>query len=71
MAEEQVVRVTDLELEDGWKYSGPMLRGLPEGQGLEVGPQGEEFNGIFKKGKKCGYGVYKFANKSVYRGHFR
>ena len=48
--------MVDLQLEDGWTYSGPVVKGVPEGKGEEYGPNGEFYKGDFKQGKKCGMG---------------
>lgn len=32
--------VADLLLPDGWKYTGQIVRGIPEGEGEEYGPSG-------------------------------
>ena len=38
--EEEKAIVADLPLPDNWRYTGLVLKGIPEGQGEEHGPQG-------------------------------
>lgn len=54
---------------DGYVYAGEFKDGLPHGQGEWKSPEGtESFLGEWKRGKKHGFGLMKFANGDVYEG---
>ena len=60
--------MAELLMPDNWRYTGFVLKGVPEGQGEEHGPQGEFYKGEFKNGSKEGQGEYRFSNGTVYKG---
>jgi hypothetical protein len=44
---------------------------MPEGQGEELGPNGDRYVGSFVNGQKNGDGTYCFSNSGIYRGQFK
>ncbi len=50
---------------------GRIFKGDLEGKGVEICPNGSNFNGDFKNGKKNGYGVLKFKNGDEYAGEWK
>ncbi len=48
------------------------MGGLREGQGSwkSAAGSGDSYSGAYQKDKKNGYGIYRWANGTLYEGHF-
>lgn len=65
-----VEQVRDLILADGSVYTGTMLEGFPDGQGVKRFPDGGKYEGAFRKGLRQGSGTMNWPNGDCYRGHW-
>ena len=61
----------DLQLEDGVKYTGEALDGLPHGQGTMTYPDGTKHVGEFRNGLPNGQGTGTYPLGSVYVGEYK
>jgi hypothetical protein len=59
-----------LDFENGDRYAGQMLKGVPHGQGAYLFANGERYLGDFRKGAYHGQGLFTFANGSRYLGQW-
>ena len=66
-----VVSKAAVSFEDGSKYDGQLVNGVPEGHGSIVFPEGGKYTGEFKNGMMDGEGVYNYPNGSTYEGSFK
>ena len=55
-------------LDNGDRYTGKMVDGLPDGRGRIVYTDGEQYEGFFVRGKRHGRGRYLYGDESVYEG---
>ncbi len=69
MAEVQKVRVEDYNIDIGL-YTGPLLRGKPEGDGRLACYNGDSYEGQWKAGLFHGKGRYVFADGNIYDGEW-
>ena len=58
-------------LEDGVKYTGEAVDGLPHGQGTFTFPDGTKYVGEFKDDKYHGQGTFTWPDGTRYVGEFR
>lgn len=59
-----------LDFDNGDRYAGQMLKGVPHGQGAYLFANGERYLGDFRKGAYHGQGLFTFANGSRYLGQW-
>lgn len=52
-------------------YSGTFCRGLWEGHGTLVYPNGDSFEGRFQQGQKQGEGKFQWADGACYEGEYQ
>ncbi len=60
-----------LDFENGDRYAGQMLKGLPHGQGAYLFVNGERYLGDFRKGTYNGQGLFAFSDGSRYLGQWK
>jgi len=60
--------VEEFALTDGSVYSGQLLRGVPDGDGLKAWPDGKRYQGEFQGGSAHGTGTCFLADGSKYVG---
>jgi hypothetical protein len=67
-------KVTDYELVDPYgekgRYSGLLIRGMPDGQGLMHYEDGRTYTGEWKRGRWHGKGKTVFINGDIYTGDY-
>lgn len=57
--------------EKGWRYEGPVERGLAHGHGYMKMAAGHQYEGGFAEGLRDGIGVYLYRNGDRYDGSFK
>ena len=57
----------EIKFNDGSKYIGQVLNGLPHGRGIWYSTNGDRYEGDFKNGKKEGKGIYYY-NREPFKG---
>ncbi|MBU60932.1 MAG: hypothetical protein CMI26_00355 [Opitutae bacterium] len=60
-----------LDFENGDRYAGQMLKGLPHGQGAFLFSNGDRYLGDFRKGAYNGQGLFAFSDGSRYLGKWK
>ena len=60
-----------INYDNGGKYVGDVVNGLPHGQGTYTRSSGDKYVGEFKDGKKHGQGIYAFPDGYQYIGELR
>jgi hypothetical protein len=60
-----------LDFDNGDRYAGQMLKGLPHGQGAYLFANGERYLGDFRKGAYNGQGLFAFSDGSRYLGQWK
>lgn len=63
-------QVKDFILPDGSIYTGTMVEGLPDGQGVKRFSGGGKYEGAFRKGFRQGTGTMIWPNGDRYCGHW-
>lgn len=59
-----------VNLENGSQFSGKVINGYPNGQGVEYRKDGAHYSGNFVNGKWQGEGKITTENLNVYQGEF-
>ena len=54
----QKIVIGSYTFKDGAVFTGEMLGNKPNGKGITVYPNGDKYEGEYKKGKRQGYGTY-------------
>ena len=60
-----------INYDNGDKYVGNVVNGLPHGQGTYTRSSGQKYVGEFKDGKKHGQGIFAFPDGYQYIGEWR
>jgi hypothetical protein len=60
-----------LDFDNGDRYAGQMLKGVPHGQGAYLFTNGERYLGDFRKGAYDGQGLFAFSDGSRYLGQWK
>ena len=53
------------------RYEGEYVRGVKEGNGIFIYPDGSKYEGQWKAGNRCGQGKYLYANGDWYKGNWK
>jgi hypothetical protein len=62
----------ELSIVKNGQYEGQVTKGVKNGQGQLVYPNGDVYKGAFKNGERNGAGLCKFGKTgSIYRGEWR
>ena len=61
----------EIKYNDGGRYIGQVVNGIPEGKGILYSPDGHRYEGDFRNGKLEGKGILYQPNGSRYEGDFR
>ena len=61
---------SELRYEDGSKYDGWCLRGVPHGKGILSYTNGDIYDGDFEAGIRHGIGLYRWADGTQYEGNW-
>jgi hypothetical protein len=64
------IKDTTVRLRNGSIYQGTAIKGVPEGRGAMVAPDGDEYSGEFHNGELNGPGYYQWNDGSSYAGSF-
>ncbi|CDW89029.1 UNKNOWN [Stylonychia lemnae] len=74
---EQLIHVDKITFEDGSLYSGQVKKSQPgqplikHGMGQLQWKDGAKYEGDWRNGKACGYGVFNHINGDIYEGEFQ
>lgn len=61
---------TLVDLDNGSKYSGVVINGMPNGVGKEYRKDGTLFSGMFRNGKWHGEGTITTKSLDIFKGEF-
>ena len=61
---------TLVDLDNGSKYSGVVINGMPNGIGKEYRKDGSLYNGSFRNGKWQGEGTVTTKSLDIFKGEF-
>lgn len=65
-----VQHTKDLLLPDGSRYTGSLLKGLPDGHGVKYYSDGGKYDGQFRQGYRQGTGTMIWPNNDRYTGNW-
>ena len=70
MSNEDAVQHDEITFENGNKFVGDAIRGMPQGKGVMHFPNGHKYEGEFKAGQKHGQGKYYINEEEHFDGVF-